>query len=104
MLRKHARLRAAEVREVLAKGRGKRGEFLSLKLFSASGPFRAAAVVSKKVAKTAVGRNRLRRALYGALRETSLPLSGHAILFVQRIPATPLRPAFKEEIKKLLHV
>ena len=92
------------VKKVLAEGRGRRGTLLSLKLQAAPGPFRCAVVVPKKVAQSAVMRNRVRRALYRALRGVSLPPSGHAILFVQALPKENALAAFTSELKTLLHV
>ncbi len=104
MLAKTRRLRAAEVREVLSKGKGRRGSVLSIKLLPAAAPFRCAVVVSKKVAKTAVRRNSLRRAVYKALKSASLPRTGYAILFVQSVPHDDQAAVFASELKKLLHV
>ena len=103
MLPKHARLSALEVKDVLAKGRGRRATVLSLKLLPALPPFRCAVVVSKKVGSTAVLRNKMRRAVYQALSAASLPPSGHAILFVQSVPKDPVT-VFTSDIKQLLHV
>ena len=104
MLSKRGRLRTEEVTEVLAKGRGRRGTILSLKLQASAAPFRCAVVVSKKVARTAVMRNRTRRAVYRALALSSLPPTGRAILFVQSIPKEGMTAAFTSDIKQLLHV
>lgn len=104
MLPKRRRLSAAEVREVLARGRGSRGKVLSLKFLPTTEPFACAAVVPKKVAKTATKRNTLRRALYRALSTLSLPPTGHAILFMQTVPKENLSLVLIEDIKKLLHV
>jgi ribonuclease P protein component len=104
MLRQNKRLSAALVREVLARGRGRKGEVLSVKVLPAFSPFRCAVVVSKKVAKTAVMRNKLRRSVYRALEGSSLPPSGYAILFVQVIPKDHMTKMFLLDIKKLLHV
>lgn len=104
MLAKTRRLRAAEVQEVLSRGRGRRGTALSVKMVSTTSPFRCAVVVSKKTAKTATLRNRVRRAVYRALSHTSLPPTGHAILFVQSVPKTDLTAVFASELKHLLHV
>jgi ribonuclease P protein component len=104
MLPKRTRLTTAEVKKVLDSGRGKRAAFLGIKVISGLVPFKCAVVVSKKVAKSAVMRNRARRAVYEALRKTSLPASGHAILFVQSLPKERIAEAFTIELKKLLHV
>ncbi len=100
MLPKRQRLVASEVREVLKRGRGRRGNCLSMKLISTTTPLRVSVVVPKLVAKKAVDRNRLRRAIYRALA----PLSGTglAIVFVHKVPAEPLTPAFRAELGQLL--
>ncbi|HWB33804.1 MAG TPA: ribonuclease P protein component [Candidatus Paceibacterota bacterium] len=104
MLPYHRRLRAEEVREVLARGTTRRAGVCSLKYLSTTTVFRCAVVVSKKVAKTAVMRNTLRRAGYQALGRASLPPTGHAILFVQSIPPGDPAAAFNASLKTLLHV
>jgi ribonuclease P protein component len=104
MLPKRSRLTSAEVKKVLDSGRGKRGVLLGIKHIPHTGSFKCAVVVSKKLAKTAVIRNRVRRSVYEALRKTSLPASGHAILFVQALPTEMAAEAFTIELKKLLHV
>jgi len=104
MLAKTRRLRAAEVREVLARARGRGGDTLSVKLLPTTSSFRCAVVVSKKIARTAVLRNKVRRAVYRALANTSLPTTGHAILFVQAIPKENFTSVFSSDLKKLLNV
>lgn len=104
MLPKHTRLTTAEVKKVLDLGRGKRGPLLGIKMLPGSAGFKCAVVVSKKVAKSAVMRNRARRAVHEALRKTSLPSSGHAILFVQGLPKEKIQEAFTAELNKLLNV
>lgn len=104
MLAKRSRLTTAEVKKVLDLGRGKRGTLLGFKILPHEGGFKCAVVISKKLAKTAVVRNRARRSVYQALRKASLPPSGHAILFVQALPKERAAEAFTIEIKKLLHV
>lgn len=81
MLPKRGRLSAAEVREILKSGRSARGGGVSAKYIRAQGS-KAAVVVSKKVAKTAVLRNRLRRAVYAAL--AALPADRHVVFFIQK--------------------
>ncbi len=104
MLSKRTRLTTEEVQKVLTAGRGKRGSLLALRSIQAPGPFKCAVVVSKKLAKSAVSRNRARRSVYEALRKSSLPPSGHAILFVQALPQEHAVAAFTSELKKILHV
>lgn len=84
MLPKHKRLSAQGVRDVLKLGRSARGSVLSVKYISGGGPFCAAVVVSKSVAKRAVDRNKLRRAVYHALGLPPTPALGRAVFFVQK--------------------
>ena len=100
MLPKRRRLSAEEVREIIAKGRPVRASFLSLKYISGPQALRAAVVVSKKISKKAVIRNRVRRALYRALH--TMDGKGSVVVFVQKIPDTALTPAFSEELMVLL--
>ena len=105
MLRRNLRLRSEEVREVLAKGRPLRGKgLLSARMLktSASG-LRAAAVVSKSVAKSAVARNRLRRAVYRVLREAPKDPHGMFVFFLRATPTSPMAPKLKDEIEGILN-
>src|SRR5258708_1935552 len=101
MLPKSKRLNKAQVAEVLSRGHGRRGGTLSLKYLETTTPFRSAVVISKRVARTAVRRNYVRRVLCQALRGASLPPTGHAILFVQSIPEGKLAAVFAAELKKI---
>jgi ribonuclease P protein component len=100
MLAKKRRLAAAEVRHVLARGRSSRAMYISLKHLPGTTSLRAAVVVSKAVAKKAVVRNRLRRAVYRAL----MPITGvgEIVVFVQKIPPPPLTEAFAADLATLL--
>ncbi len=82
MLPKRSRLNAREVREILKVGRSARLGTLSAKFVVAKGS-KAAAVVSSKVAKSAVERNKLRRAVYQAL-EGALPSDRHVVFFLHQ--------------------
>jgi ribonuclease P protein component len=95
MLPKQSRLTAGEVREVIAHGRSVRASVLSAKFVPAK-QLRASVVVSKKVAKQAVERNRLRRAVYRALEKVKA--EGIYVVFVQKIPKDPLTPAFFDDL------
>lgn len=102
MLKKGARLRAAEVEDALRRGKPLRGRYLSAKVLqNSSGTMRYAAVVQKKLAKGAVGRNRARRALYRALQALDIGprQSYNAVLFVRVLPPLPLTPAFREDLE-----
>lgn len=104
------RLTSSEVEEVLKKStsvfistpKGQKS-LISLKFLAASGKFRAAAIAPKSVAKSAVVRNRVRRALYRALASFPTPKTpGLAVFFVRKLPSAPLTPAFAEEVGPLL--
>ena len=71
-----------------------------MKFLRTAEALRAAIVVSKSVARTAVLRNRVRRAAYEAI--PALPHRGRALFFVRSIPLDPLRSVFREEITALL--
>lgn len=101
MLRKSRRLRAEEVRLVIKTGKSLREGSLSLTYMPYTGSYRAAVVVSKAVAKKATERNRIRRAMYRALAQISPKSSEMAVFFVQKIPQSPLTPAFLIDIQKL---
>ena len=99
MLPKRKRLRAQEVKDILAKGRPVRGVHLSMKFITTTNSFRAAAVVPKSVARKAVERNRLRRALYRALGESGFGTKKiSAIFFVRAVPKEKLAPAFAGDL------
>ncbi len=101
MLSSARRLRAVEVRETLVRGRSLRGAYLSVKFLKKDGSLRAAAVVSKKVAKTAVRRNSIRRALYTALRTATLPENISAVFIVHTVPPRPLTEALRGDILQI---
>ncbi len=82
MLNKKARLTSAEVREIIKNGRSVRLGTLSAK-FTKEPSAKAAVVVSTKVAKNAVERNKLRRAAYLVLR-ASLPEGVHVVFFLHK--------------------
>jgi RNase P protein component len=106
MLPKAARLTSKEVEEVLKKGspvhislpKGQKS-LISARFLRASGGFRAAAAAPKSLVKSAVMRNRLRRAVYGALASLPSPKkSGMAVFFVRGVPKKPMTRAFAAEI------
>lgn len=85
MLPKKSRLTAVEVREILKSGRSARVGTLSAKVRAGTPAQagKAAVVVSSKVAKSAVERNRLRRAAY-ALLQTALPRGTEVVFFLHK--------------------
>ncbi len=101
MLSKEKRLRAAEVCAVLAEGKSAREVYISAKYVQNKGFFRSAAVVSKKVARGAVERNRLRRSVYAALRQISPSSGGMAVFFVQKVPQKNMVSLFAHDITRI---
>jgi len=99
MLSHSRRLRSNEVLNVIATGRSLKGQYLSLRYITKSGGFRSAAVVSKKLAKTAVMRHRLRRSLYTALQNLSLTSEVQAVFFIKKIPPRPHITAFINDLQ-----
>lgn len=102
MLPKRRRLDVKEVAEVLKLGRSLSATHLSMKFLTKLTDFKVSVVAPKSLARKAILRNRLRRAVYRAI-EPLPPLRGHAILFIRTIPnGKKLTPAFVEDIKILL--
>lgn len=85
MLPKTKRLTSQEVRTVLKEGKSVRIGTVSARYTKARDP-KAALVVSTKVAKSAVTRNRLRRLGYQAL---TLPQGLHMVVFIHSKEVTP---------------
>lgn len=88
MLPKRERLTTSVFNHIFPSGR--RYHSPSLQLIHAPSPaFHAAAVVGKKVAKTAVARNALRRTLYALLRDTRTrgEISNGVYIVIAKSPA-----------------
>ena len=88
-------------------GKTVRGNLLALRYISnpRRSDYRAAVVVSKKVNKSAVGRNRIRRRIFEAVRlSPNLPQGGYDLVFtVYSADLINLPPAeLTESINKLL--
>ena len=81
MLPKKQRLTAAEVRAGLKNGKSIRYGSLSARYARGEGS-KAAIVVSSKIERRAVRRNRLRRMGYGALG--TLPRGVHVVIFINK--------------------
>ncbi|HEY4490223.1 MAG TPA: ribonuclease P protein component [Candidatus Paceibacterota bacterium] len=67
MLPKNRRIKRSDF-DLLSRGKTFSGNFLSLKVSRASGNSKVTFIVSKKVAKNAADRNRLRRRGYGQIK------------------------------------
>ncbi|MDE2213106.1 MAG: ribonuclease P protein component [Patescibacteria group bacterium] len=105
MLKRSSRLRAGEVAVVVRQGKALRARFLSAKILNhGSATIRAAAVVPKSVAKTAVARNRMRRALYRAFA-THIPSSAKGfdiVFFLRTLPSDTTLIA--QDVETILHL
>ena len=94
---------------VYRRGQSVRGPMLSLK-FASRGPnrpYRVAVVVSRKVRKSAVARNRIRRRIYEAIRQTNAAITpGTDLVFtvfeerVAELPPTELQAAISGLLQK----
>jgi ribonuclease P protein component len=102
MLKKRKRLLSHEVDMVLKSGRSNRSAHLQLKFVALPHPLRASAVVAKSVARKAVARNSLRRALYRALAVTDTGLEGNAVFFVRLVPKEKSAAVFAAELPALV--
>jgi ribonuclease P protein component len=97
-----------KIDSVYRRGQTLRGSLLNLKYVPGSNgrPFRAAIVVSKKVSKSAVVRNRIRRRIYELVREfDTSPLVGSELVFIVYSDALASleSPRLKAGVHDLLH-
>ncbi len=98
--------RRNHVMAVLRKGGSVRGTTFSLKYMPSSAPdYQFAIIVSKKVAKRAHERNRIRRRLYAALRtiEPDIPAGMRGVLVVYdgSVKSQPYH-ALAQEVRRLI--
>lgn len=84
---KHKRLSVAEFSAVFAHGKRTRGKYMTL-VYNPTPVGKCAVTVPKRLFKTAVERNRLRRRLYHALTTTSFFSFGGSVI-VLASPAAP---------------
>lgn len=73
-----------KIDSVYRRGVNLRGSLMNLKHVPGNNarPYKAAVVVSKKVHKSAVVRNRIRRRIYELVREYQTPISGELVFIV----------------------
>jgi ribonuclease P protein component len=97
------------LRAVYQRGRTVRGPFMNLRFASRDPrrPYRAAIVVSRKVSKSAVVRNRIRRRLYESIRTSPAGVApGTDLVFtvfderLGGLPAAELQAAVDELLRK----
>ncbi|HET7827325.1 MAG TPA: ribonuclease P protein component [Candidatus Saccharimonadales bacterium] len=98
------------LRQVYRGGRMARGPLFGIKVLAnpRRGSYRAAVVVSRKVSKSAVARNRMRRRLYAVLQELAGQLSGPYDIVITvfndgvlEAPAAELAGQLKKQLKEL---
>lgn len=97
------RIRRADFPAVIKAGRRQHGQFVTAVCILGTTP-QVSVVVSKKVAKRAVDRNRLRRRVYGAVErflQTS-PLAATVIFLVKPEAKTATRLDFAADVADLL--
>ena len=93
------------IRWVLAKGKTNRGRTMSLRYDQSQGGLKVAVVVSKKVAKSAVIRNRIRRRVYAIAREVLSPETvkgGYVFLVYSDEVASLPHDVLRTQVIKLL--
>lgn len=92
MLARFQRLNLQKFNAVIEKGRVYHSSLFLIRVLKDQKDLRIAAVTSKKVSKTAVGRNYMRRKIYEAIRpDMSLFRPGLHIIIFAKIPATTLK-------------
>lgn len=101
MLAQGQRLKRREVETMRCRGRPRHGRFFTLVVAPAD-EFKAGVVVSKKVAKTAVARNRLRRRVYSLLRWRSKQQPAHLLVIAKTGAAELSFSELTKEISTLL--
>jgi len=104
MLSKKKRLTKKEFDAVFQTGKRIHSPALQL-IYKKDDCFHGAAVVGKKVYKSAVGRNRLRRRLYGVLYTyyKNNPLQGTFILIAKPALKDVKKDVFAHEVEKVLN-
>jgi len=109
MLAKEFKLKSSEaIKATMKQGQRSRGPFLSVFFQPKSeGNFQAAVVLGKKVAGTAVRRNRIRRLIFAALADRlkaqEAKLFGNMVVLVASIPTDEklLTPELEKCLKEL---
>lgn len=106
MLPKHHRFHGpAGFRWVYSGGRSAHGRYLIVRIREQHDrPFQVAVVVSRKVHKSAVVRNRIRRRVYEAVRPLLATNDGPAVIVTVRDPSVQMLPmrTLQQEIRGLL--
>lgn len=103
MLHKTQRLSTEIFKEVIEKGQAFHSPFLLLRAILSQGESRFAVSVPKRVSKTAVGRNRLRRQAYSIVGQMKARIEeGFLVVMVCKPGAEKLKvDNLREEIEKI---
>jgi len=101
MLKKAQRLSAKQLEEVMKKGSVSHSSLFLLRYLSGQKDTRIAAVLSKKIGKTAVVRNNTRRRIYAAVRPLvhSVVNGVHIVIFAKQDLAMIKVADLAEEMK-----
>ncbi len=99
MLAKKKRLSKREISENISKAKNFRGKFLLLKIVGAN-VLKTGVSVSKRVSKSAVKRNSLRRSVYRVISKNINKISPAHLFFVFNFPATAKE--IEEDVLSLL--
>ncbi len=94
------RAKTKDVQEVISKGKSKHFKNVSVRSIKTSSPTKAAVVISKKVEKTAVGRNKIKRKIKEILKELKLPTKKTIIIYAKKGIIQTDREALKAEIQE----
>jgi len=92
MLAKAHRLPRSEFNRIFQLGKTHHNQYFTL-ITSPTQTFKGAVVVGKKVAASAVERNRYRRQLYGVLERTLFPTPPRALIMIVKPPFAKLTAA-----------
>ncbi len=106
MLKAESRLKKqAEFSKVLGSGKRYRGQFLNITSIAEGKNFKLGIIVTKKVAKKAVTRNRLRRIvshIFEHILHDTPTLKGEAVVIITRLPQDESYKYLEADIKKWL--
>ena len=97
MLPKSKRLTTATFKRVIEKGQSFHGPFFVVRKYIVSGPSRFAVSVPKKVAKTAVSRNKIKRQVYSAVKSMETNISSDVnVTIIAKVGADSFDDLVKE--------
>ncbi|MDQ2933285.1 MAG: ribonuclease P protein component [bacterium] len=103
MLSHIQRLNVAKFNAVLEKGRVSHSSLFLIRILRGQSDLRVAAVTPKKVSKTAVGRNYMRRKIYESVRPmlSSMAKNTHILIFAKPAAVDVKQKDLVEDLKSL---